>query len=80
MMPHTGSAVAPSRLSAPYRRSKATAMACPVKAVEMTASAMMAGTNVAARFGPNEPKGQQRQADEQRDRDEHRQQKLFTVA
>jgi len=37
MMPHTGSAVAPSRLSAPYRRSNATAMAWPVKAVEITA-------------------------------------------
>jgi hypothetical protein len=32
-------------------------MACPVKAVEITASAMIAGTNVAARFGPNEPSG-----------------------
>ena len=32
-------------------------MACPVNAVEITASAMIAGTNVAARFGPNEPSG-----------------------
>ena len=32
-------------------------MACPVNAVEITASAMIAGTNVAARFGPNEPNG-----------------------
>ena len=32
-------------------------MACPVNAVDITASAMIAGTNVAARFGPNEPNG-----------------------
>ena len=32
-------------------------MACPVKAVEITASAMIAGTKVAARLGPNEPNG-----------------------
>src|SRR3954467_2468597 len=32
-------------------------MACPVNAVEITASAMIAGTNVAARFSPNEPSG-----------------------
>jgi hypothetical protein len=32
-------------------------MACPVNAVEITASAMMAGTNVAARSDPKEPSG-----------------------
>src|SRR5215208_2728382 len=32
-------------------------MACPVNAVEITASAMMAGTNAAARSVPKEPSG-----------------------
>jgi hypothetical protein len=32
-------------------------MAWPVNAVEMTASAMIGGTNVAARLGPNAPSG-----------------------
>ncbi|CKU50190.1 Uncharacterised protein [Mycobacterium tuberculosis] len=32
-------------------------MACPVNAVEITASAMMTGTKVAARLWPNEPIG-----------------------
>ena len=32
-------------------------MACPVNAVEITASAMIAGTNTATRFSPNEPSG-----------------------
>ena len=55
-------------------------MACPVNAVEITASAMIAGTNVAARFGSERAERQQRQPDQQRDRDEHRQQQLFAVA
>ena len=55
-------------------------MACPVNAVEITASAMIAGTNVAARFGPNEPSGSSVQPDQQRDRDEHGQQQLLAVA
>ena len=43
------SGVAPSRLSTPYRRSNPVAMAWLVKAVDITASAMMPGTRKSTR-------------------------------
>ena len=44
-----GSAVAPSRFSTAYLRSKPVAMASPVNEADMTASAMMLGTTKSMR-------------------------------
>ncbi len=57
MIPHRGSGVAPSRLSAPYRRSNPTAMACPVNAVDITATIMTPGSTVSTRESPKSPIG-----------------------
>ena len=46
MMPHFGSAEAPMRLRAPYRRSKPTAMAWPVNPADIVATASTMGKTV----------------------------------
>ena len=56
MMPQRGIGVAPSRFRAPYRRSKPTAMAWPVKAVDMIATVRIAGTKRVARSAGPSPK------------------------
>ena len=55
-------------------------MACPVNAVEITASAMIAGHERRGAVVAERAERQQRQPDQQRDRDEHGQQQLLAVA
>ena len=50
-----GSAVAPSRLSTAYLRSKPVAIARPVNEADMIASAMMLGTTKSIRRGTPSP-------------------------
>ena len=54
-------------------------MACPVNAVEITASAMIAGTNTAPVLAERAER-EQAEPDQQGDRDEHGQQQLLAVA
>ena len=76
-----GSAVAPSRLSTAYLRSKPVPMASPVNDADMTASAMMLGTTKSIRRGDAEGV-EQRQVEEeqQQQRDDERQPDLLGVA
>ena len=78
-----GSGVAPSRLSTPYCRSKPVAIAWPVNAVDMTASATTPGVKKSTRATSvrvDLHEGQRRQHDEQADRHDQAEQHLLAVA
>ena len=77
-----GSGEAPSRLSAPYRRSKPVPIASPVNAVDMTASASTPGTRKSTRAGAVAQVHQLDAAEDREDQhgDDHGQQQLLAVA